>query len=390
MRGARASRQADDRPAGVGIPVRRTQAGERRNEVHAAAIGHARSELLDIAGFPDDAQGVAQPLHRGAGDEDAAFERILPPADAGRRRREQALPGLDGALARVEEHEAPGAVGALRHARRMAGLAEQRRLLVARDAGDRDGGTQQVGDAVAVDLRGAADFGQQRFTQRRGQAEQGKEFLVPTAGMNVEELGAGGIARVGDVKRAAGELPGEPGIDGAEGEFAALRPQPRIRDVTQYPRQLGRREVRIDHESRHRAHAPGESRCAQALALGGGAAVLPDDRVVHGDSRHTVPDDRGFALIGDADCADRVRPDARLFQRLACARELGAPDFLRIVLDPAGLRVDLRELLLRHRPHPAALVENKRPRTGRALVEREDVFHAGLPKPDESERGRRY
>ena len=80
--------------------------------------------------------GVGDPR---AGDEDRGLERVVgllaqPPGD----RRQQALLRLRRLGARVEQHEAAGPVGVLRLARRVAGLAEQRRLLVAGDPRDRD------------------------------------------------------------------------------------------------------------------------------------------------------------------------------------------------------------------------------------------------------------
>ena len=39
--GRGAAREAEDRAAGVGIPVRRAQADEGRHEIDAAGVGHA-------------------------------------------------------------------------------------------------------------------------------------------------------------------------------------------------------------------------------------------------------------------------------------------------------------------------------------------------------------
>ena len=50
--------------------------------------------------------------------------------------------------------------------------------------------------------------------------------------------------------RAAGELPGEPGVDGAEGELAALGALARARHVVEQPGELGAREVGVEHEAR--------------------------------------------------------------------------------------------------------------------------------------------
>ena len=87
----------------------------------------------------DDLQPVAQPLHGRAGHEDGALEGVGQDAVGGAPGRRAEQPGV-GALHRapgVGQDERPGAVGALGVALVEAGLAEERRLLVARDAGDR-------------------------------------------------------------------------------------------------------------------------------------------------------------------------------------------------------------------------------------------------------------
>src|SRR3569832_700467 len=71
--------------------------------------------------------------------------------------------------------------------------------------------------------------------------------------------------------------------------------------------------------------------------------ALPHDRVVDGLAGLAIPQDRGLALARDADRRDRLRIDS--FQRLAERVEDRAPDVFRIVLDPAGLRIDLTKLL---------------------------------------------
>ena len=77
----------------------------------------------------------------------------------------------------------------------------------------------------------------------------------------------------------------------------------------------------------------------------GGAAVLPDDRVVDGLAV-LVPDDRCLALVGDADRGDVVEVGAGVLQRCAGSLELGFPDLVGVVLDPSGVRVVLLELAL--------------------------------------------
>ena len=132
----------DDRAARVRIPVGRAEPRERRHEVRRRPR-RARSRRAPrspgacaMIPSPSRSHWIAAP-----GDEDAALERVggAPAARChatvvSRRLREAA-----GCVARVHEQEAAGAVGVLRHARAVAGLAEERGLLVAGDAGDRRG-----------------------------------------------------------------------------------------------------------------------------------------------------------------------------------------------------------------------------------------------------------
>jgi hypothetical protein len=63
----------------------------------------------------------------------------------------------------VHQHEAAGAIGVLDHARLEAGLAEQRRLLVTGDAGDRDRVVEEeLRPGVRVHRAGVAHLRQHR------------------------------------------------------------------------------------------------------------------------------------------------------------------------------------------------------------------------------------
>ena len=79
--------EADDRAARIGIPVRSAQSGKRRDEVDAAAIGHAGRQLLDVGRGANDPQSVAKPLNDRARNENAALQGILGSAIAVARRR---------------------------------------------------------------------------------------------------------------------------------------------------------------------------------------------------------------------------------------------------------------------------------------------------------------
>ena len=66
-----------------------------------------------------------------------------------------------------------------------------------------------------------------------------------------------------------------------------------------------------------------------------------------------------------------MRGNAGLGQRFVHGGQLGAPDLHRVVLDPARLRVNLRQLPLCLRQDDALGVEHHAARTGSALVEGE-------------------
>ena len=65
-----------------------------------------------------------------------------------------------------------------------------------------------------------------------------------------------------------------------------------------------------------------------------------------GSPAPAIPDDRRFALVGDADGRDVCGSQPSAGQRGPGDLELAGPDLQRVVLDPAGLRKDLRKLLL--------------------------------------------
>ena len=73
---ARATREAEDRAARVRVPPRAAESGERRDDVDALGVVDRSGQRLGVGGVVDDAEAVAQPLHRGTRDEDRSFERV--------------------------------------------------------------------------------------------------------------------------------------------------------------------------------------------------------------------------------------------------------------------------------------------------------------------------
>src|ERR1019366_8007145 len=259
-------------------PVGRAEAGESRNEHDAAVVGHAFGELLHLAAGRDGAQAIAQPLHDGAADEDAAFRRVL------RRARRLRSAGRDEAVGRglghgasVHEHEAAGAVRVLDLPFTKAGLAEQGALLVAGDTADRNRGAEQIGPCMPV------------FVAR---------------GMDRRQEGSPNVER-------AGQHPEQPGIDGAESELAALGGGARVGDVIEQPGELGAREIRIEDKGGLLAEERFEAALLQRLTRRRRAPVLPDDGVADRLAGGAVPDDGRLALGRDAEGRGVARREAR-------------------------------------------------------------------------------
>ena len=139
LRLAGAAGDADDGPAGIGVPIglpRPVKAGTRNTSPVSgteAANGpiSAASEMIPK---PSRSHWMAAPVTKdctlvGVGGGLVFTERP-------RNGREQALDGRRRLLPHVHEHEASGAIGVLGHPRGETGLPEQGALLVPKDAAD--------------------------------------------------------------------------------------------------------------------------------------------------------------------------------------------------------------------------------------------------------------
>jgi hypothetical protein len=96
----------------------------------------------------------------------------------------------------------------------------------------------------------------------------------------------------------------------------------------------------------------------QLLAELSRASVLPDNGGVDRIAGSAVPDDRGLALVGDADGRYVARLYVRPSERFDGDAQLRGPDFLGVVLDPAGPRKVLRQLFLCNGDDGALAVED--------------------------------
>ena len=160
----RAAGDAGERAAGVRIPPGAAEAGEgghehtpRRCRARTPPAGRPRRRGA-MSPSPSRSHWTAAPVTKMAPSRAYA---VVPSASVQATVVSRPSVGGGHRSADVHEHEAAGAVGVLRGARLEAGLPEQRGLLVAGDAGDRDAGGQAAaigGDAEAAARR--ADLGQ--------------------------------------------------------------------------------------------------------------------------------------------------------------------------------------------------------------------------------------
>ncbi len=175
----------------------------------------------------------------------------------------------------------------------------------------------------------------------------------------------------------AREIPHEPGVHGPERQLAGLRLGARARDIAEQPLELRAGEIGVHHEAGLALDQRRQPAGLQLVAPGGGAAILPHNRVMHRLARVAVPDHGGFPLIGDSDGGDVCGSQSGLAERVGGRVQLSGPDLRRVVLDPARRGKNLTKLFLRRRNDAAAVVEHHGARARRALVQGQDVLHAG-------------
>ena len=172
----------------------------------------------------------------------------------------------------------------------------------------------------------------------------------------------------------AGQLPDEPAVHCAEQEQAAFGTFLRAGNVVQNPFQLGCRKIRVQHQAGLFPDDISKAPLAQLITVFSGAAALPYDGGANRFPGGFVPDNCGFALVGDADGGNLRRAEAGFLHRLPDDGKLGFPDFVRVVLHPAGMGVVLTEFLLCGRFDVPSVVENDTAAAGGPGVKRHDIL----------------
>ena len=155
------------------------------------------------------------------------------------------MPSVGGghAVADVEQHEAAGAVGVLRHARLEARLPEQRRLLVAGDAGDRDAGRRPPHRSDVTPKRPLD--GRTSGSASNRHVEQLAQLVAPSAARRCRTASCGW--RSSDRWRAPRRRSGSTAATSRSCRGRGRR-RPRSAPSRQQPLELGAGEVRIEHQ----------------------------------------------------------------------------------------------------------------------------------------------
>ena len=204
-------------------------------------------------------------------------------------------------------------------------------------------------------------------------AEEVEQFLVPLERLYIIQHGAGGVGHVRHMHLSPGEVPYQPAVHGSEPEFAVTGPFKRPGHVLEDPADLCRREIRVEDEACLFADLSHHGRI-YALAIVGGAPVLPDDGVVDRVARGGVPHDGGLPLVGDPYGGDVLAVYIHLGDGLGHYRSLGRPYIHGVVFHPPRTGEMLGEFLLRHAADVPGVVEDYGTGGTGTLVEGEYVF----------------
>ena len=175
---------------------------------------------------------------------------------------------------------------------------------------------------------------------------------------------------------STGEPPNQPSVHCPKQQLPPFCPVPGARDIVEQPFDLGSGKIGVNEQAGIVPDIAFAPVLFHLLALGRGAAALPDDGVVDGAAGRLVPDDGGFPLVGDADGGHLGGRNTGLPQDPAQHLPLGTVDFLGVVFHPAGLGIDLGKLLLRAAHHLLPPVEQDGTGAGSALIQGKDIrFH---------------
>ncbi len=356
--------QSDNGGADVRPPPRRSQALQCRNQQKTRAVSRVGRALMELGLPSGDREAPDQPVERVSAAGGKSLFRVagavqLPchRADDARSRR----PSWFGAD--VAPDETAGSDGHLHVLGAQAAVAQQRRLLVAEHANERDRpAKERGGDLPERGIRAAA------FREVRDlQAEQPEQLVVPGHPVDVEQHGAGCVARIRRIGLARRELPHQPGVHRPEQQASGFQS---LRDgggVMKQPLQFRCGECGVEPQSRARGDVGLVWR--QGFDFPAPTAALPHHRGDGGSAGLPIPHHERFGLVAEAKPDDVLGPRACRLHDLADAGDDVVEHGLRALLHAAARRRTDRDGPLRVRQAAAIGINGDRLRKRRALVD---------------------
>jgi len=171
---------------------------------------------------------------------------------------------------------------------------------------------------------------------------------------------------------AAAHAPKQVGVDGTGRQRTAFGGVAGSLHVIEQPRDLGAREIGVEHESRELANSWKPAASRQRLAEVCGAPILPDERPMDRFSVRAIPNEGGLALVRNPDRTDSSWIGTAAAQHIRDGPHHGRPQLLGVVLDPTRTRKVLRELAVGATERLACRIHEQTGRAGRSLIDREE------------------
>src|ERR1700678_167149 len=109
---------------------------------------------------------------------------------------------------------------------------------------------------------------------------------------------------------ATGQFPDDPSINRAEKQVASLGTRANARHIIQNPGDFGAGEIGIQQQTGAFVDFFVMAGGTKLVAGFGRATILPDDGIMDGITGLAIPDDGGFALVGNTEAGDIAGTDA--------------------------------------------------------------------------------
>ena len=192
--------------------------------------------------------------------------------------------------------------------------------------------------------------------------------------VDVVEHGAAGVADIGDMQAASRQTPNEKTVYRTKSEFAIFSALANTGNVVENPGHFCARKISIRYQAGFVYNGFIEALGLELVAERCSTAILPNNGVVDGFAGFTIPDDSGFALVGDTDSGYVVGGQVLGCQGILGNLQLSLPDGIGVVFHPARLGVDLLKFPLGSRHNMSVMIEDDGSGGSCTLIEREDIF----------------